>query len=52
MERPFLNCQDCCKWCVVRGCPYTTIYIAETIATTQESLINSNQNGQMVSVKS
>lgn len=45
MERPFLNCQDCCRWCVVIGCPYTTIYTAETIATTQESLINSNQNG-------
>lgn len=39
MERPFLNCQDCCKWCVVRGCPYNTVYTAKSIATTQENII-------------
>ena len=39
MERPFLNCQNCCKWCVVRGCPYSTIHTVKSIATTQELII-------------
>ena len=43
MERPFLNYQDCCKWCVVQGYPFNTVYTAETIATTQEFLIKNNK---------
>lgn len=42
MEKPFLNCQDCCKWCIVRGCPYTTVYKAETVTTTADNLLKSN----------
>ena len=46
MEKPFLNCQDCCKWCVAFGCPYHTVYSEETITTTQEFLIdNIQKNG-------
>ena len=44
MEKLFVNCQGCCKWCVVKGCPYTTIYTADTVATNQIDFLNNINN--------
>ena len=44
MEKPFLNCQDCCKWCVVSGCPYSTVYTTDTVTTNQIDFQNNINN--------